>query len=125
MLTILGDSVMPENAPETVSVNAIESLFEINKVYLNLHVPFLALFHGVPQCKNMVPARYAFPKASLFLTDRLSEILSRIILLKNLLVIDSRVIPLQLLHILMSPFFGKTISPVFQSLGISSSSHIP
>ena len=55
-----------------------------------------------------------------------AEILSRITLLKTLLVTDSRVIPLQLLHILRSPFFGNlTISPVFQSLGISSFSHIP
>ena len=54
------------------------------------------------------------------------EILSRITLLKTVLVTDSRVIPLQLMHIPRSPFFGNlTISPVFQSLGISSSSHIP
>ena len=55
-----------------------------------------------------------------------SEILSRITLLKTLLVIDNRVIPLQFLQRLRSPFFGSlTISPIFQSRGVSSVSHIP
>ena len=55
-----------------------------------------------------------------------AEILSRIALLKTVLVTDSRVIPHQLLHMQGSPFFGNfTISPVFQSFGISSTSHIP
>ena len=49
----------------------------------------------------------------------------RITLLNTLLVMDSSVIPLQLLQRLRFPFFGSlTISPVFQSTGISSSSHI-
>ena len=53
------------------------------------------------------------------------EILSRITLLKPLLVTDDGVIPLQLLHIFGSPFFANlTISLVFQSLNVSSSSHL-
>ena len=58
--------------------------------------------------------------------SRASEILSRITLLKTLLVIDNRVIPLQFLQRLRSPFFGSlTISPIFQLPGVSSVSHIP
>ena len=58
--------------------------------------------------------------------SRASEILSRITLLKTLLVIDNRVTPLQFLQRLRSPFFGSlTISPIFQSPGVSSVSHIP
>ena len=67
------------------------------------------------------------PACSLRISGSMAaEMLSRITLPKTLLVTDSRVIPLQLLHILKSPFFDNlTISPVFQSLGIASFSHVP
>ena len=53
------------------------------------------------------------------------DILFRITLLNTLLVMDSSVIPLQCVQRLRFPFFGSlTISPVFQSMGISSSSYI-
>ena len=56
---------------------------------------------------------------------RAVDILSRITLQNTLLVMDNSVIPLQFLQRLRFPFFGSlTISPVFQSTGISSSSHI-
>ena len=56
------------------------------------------------------------------IVSRAVDILFRITLLKTLLVMDSSVIPLQFLHRLRFPFFGSlTISPVFQSTGISSS----
>ena len=49
-----------------------------------------------------------------------------ITLLKTLLVIDNIVILLQFLQRLRSPFFGSlTISPIFQSPGVSSVSHSP
>ena len=52
-------------------------------------------------------------------------ILFRITLLNTLLVMDSSMIPLQFLQRPRCPFFGSLkISPVFQSTGISSSSHI-
>ena len=58
--------------------------------------------------------------------SRAVDILFRITLLNTLLVTDNSVIPLQFLQRLRFPFFGSlTISPVFQSTGISSSSHIP
>ena len=57
--------------------------------------------------------------------SRAVDILFRITLLNTLLVMDSSVIPLQLLQRLRFPFFGSlTISPVFQSTGISYSSNI-
>ena len=57
--------------------------------------------------------------------SRAVDILFRITLLTTLLVMDSSVIPLQVLHRLRFPFFGSlTISPVFQSTGISSTYHI-
>ena len=57
--------------------------------------------------------------------SRAVEILFRITLLNTLLVMDNSVIPLQFLQRLRFPFFGSlTISQVFQSTGISSSSHI-
>ena len=57
--------------------------------------------------------------------SRAVDILFRITLLKTLLVMDSSVIPLQFLQRLWFPFFGSLkISPVFQSKGISLSSHI-
>ena len=57
--------------------------------------------------------------------SRAVEILFRITLLNTLLVMDNSVIPLQFLQRLRFPFFGSlTISPVFQSMGISSSSYI-
>ena len=57
--------------------------------------------------------------------SRAVDILFRITLLNTLLVTDNSVIPLQFLQRLRFPFFGSlTISPVFQSTGISSSSHI-
>ena len=57
--------------------------------------------------------------------SRAVDILFRITLLNTLLVMDSSVNPLQVLQILWFPFFGSLkISPVFQSKGISSSSHI-
>ena len=57
--------------------------------------------------------------------SRAVEILFRITLLNTLLVMDNSVIPLQFLQRLRFTFFGSlTISPVFQSTGISSSSHI-
>ena len=121
---------MPENTPERTPVNAIESLFEINDVCVGWHVPFLAMFHDLPQCKHVVPTRSSFPKACLFFAHQWSSGGQHYVknnpTKKTLLVTDSGVIPLQLLHILRSPFFGKfTISPVFQSLGISSTSDIP
>ena len=55
--------------------------------------------------------------------SRAVDILFRITLLNTLLVMDNSVIPLQFLQRLRFPFFGSlTISPVFQSTGISSSS---
>ena len=57
--------------------------------------------------------------------SRAVEILFRITLLNTLLVMANSVIPLQFLQRLRFPFFGSfTISPIFQSTGISSSSHI-
>ncbi len=57
--------------------------------------------------------------------SRAVDILFRITLLNTLLVMDSSVIPLQFLQRLRFPFFGSlTISPVFQSTGISSTYHI-
>ena len=57
--------------------------------------------------------------------SRAVDILFRITLLKILLMMDSSVIPLQFLQRLRFPLFGSlTISPDFQSTGISSSSHI-
>ena len=57
--------------------------------------------------------------------SRAVDILFMITLLNTLLVIENSVIPLQFLQRLGFPFFDSlTISPVFQSTGISSSSHI-
>ena len=57
--------------------------------------------------------------------SRAVYILFRITLLNTLVVMDSNVIPLQFLQRLRFPFFGSlTISPVFESTGISFSSHI-
>ena len=57
---------MPDNTPDRVYVNAIESLFKINEFFIYWYVPFLALFHGLPQCKYMAPTRSSFLKACLF-----------------------------------------------------------
>ena len=54
-----------------------------------------------------------------------ADILFRIMRLKILHVIDNKVMPRQLLQFPKSPFFGSLIIvPVFQSSGVSSSSHI-
>ena len=128
-LTTLGDSIMPENTPERVYVNDIQSFFEINEVCINWSVPFLVLFLICRNVKIWFPQDIPFrkPACSLRISgSKAAEILSRITLLKPLLVTDSRVIPLRLLHILRSPFFGNLIiSPVFQSVIICSFSHIP
>ena len=56
--------------------------------------------------------------------SRAGDVLFSITLLNTLLVMDNSVIPLQCLQRLMFPCFDSlTISPVFQSTGISSSSH--
>ena len=53
------------------------------------------------------------------------DILFRIMQLKILHVIDNKVMPRQLLQFPKLPFFGSLIIvPVFQSSGVSSSSHI-
>ena len=76
----------------------------------------------------MFPARYSFPGSDRTLHNIGSKavgILFWITLLNTLLVMDSSVIPLQCLPRLRFPYFGSlTISPVFQSTGISSSSHV-
>lgn len=54
-----------------------------------------------------------------------STVLFSGILVSALLVVDNRLILLQLLHADKSPFFGVlTVSPVFKSTGIYSASHI-
>ena len=54
-----------------------------------------------------------------------ADILFTIMQLKILHVIDNKVMPRQLLQFPKSPFFGSLIIvPVFQSSGVSSSSHI-
>ena len=58
--------------------------------------------------------------------SRASEILSRITLLKTLLVIDNRMTPSSFLQRLMYHFFANlTINPSFQSPSVFSTSHIP
>ena len=39
---------MPEYTPERFSVNAVESLFKIDKVCVEWRVPFLALLQDLP-----------------------------------------------------------------------------
>ena len=79
--------------------------------------------------KMWSPQDFSFLKPACSLHNsgsKASEILSRITLLKTLLVIDNRVILLQFLERLRSPFFGSlTISSIFQSPSVSSVSHIP
>ena len=76
----------------------------------------------------MLSARSSFPESGRSLRSigsRAVDILFKITLLNTLLVMDSSVIPLQFLQRLRFPLFGSlAISQVFQSTGISSSSHI-
>ena len=104
-------------------MNVVESLFE-NNVFHSWHCSMICCIVKIWPPQDL-PFRK--PACSFAVSGSMAaEILSRITLLKTLLVTDIRVIPLQLLHILTSPFFcNLTISPIFQSLGISSSSHIP
>ena len=44
--------------------------FEINKVCIDWRDPFLALFRDQPQCKNMVPRGFFFPKPWLFFANK-------------------------------------------------------
>ena len=81
----------------------IESLFKVYEVYIAPCFPFL----------NM-----ACPLRSI--GSRIVNSLFRITLLKNLLVMDSTLIPLQLFAEVRFSLFGSiTIRPVFQSTGCS------
>ena len=83
---------MPEYTPERFSVNVVESLFKIDKVCVEWRVPFMALLQDLLKVKMWSPQDFPFLKPACSLRNsgsRASEILSRITLLKTLLVIDN------------------------------------
>jgi len=101
-------SIWPENAPQTFSMNAIESLLKLHVVDIQLPLPFGALFNDVAQSEDLVCTSSSLPKTCLLLSelqihcfrDPPDDELS-----KDLGWIDRRVIPLQVLQSLRAPFF--------------------
>ena len=63
MYNLLWDPVCPEDAPKTISVDAIKGFFEIYKVDVQLSQPFCALLNDVSQAEYLVYAPLPFRKS--------------------------------------------------------------
>ena len=64
MYNLLWDPVCPEDAPKTISVDAIKGFFEIYKVDVQLSQPFCALLNDVSQAEYLVYAPPPFRKSA-------------------------------------------------------------
>ena len=62
---VLWDSVMPQDFPKTVSMNAINCFLKIHKVDIKFSLPFCTLFDAVSESEDMIDTTLSFPKSSL------------------------------------------------------------
>ena len=62
----LWDSVMPQDFPKTVSMNAIKCLFKTHKVDIKFSLPFCTLFDDISEGEDLIDTTLSFPKSSLF-----------------------------------------------------------
>ena len=77
-------STCPEFAPQTLSVDSVESLFKIHVVDGQLPLPFSALFNDVTQSEVLVRAPSSFSKTCLLLSNSNWSTASQIRLMMNL-----------------------------------------
>ena len=66
---LLWNSICPEYAPVTFSVDAVESLLKIQVVDVQLPLPFSALFETFAQGEDLVHASLSFSKTCLLLSE--------------------------------------------------------
>ena len=59
------DSVMPQDFPKAVFMNAIKFFFKIHNVEIKFSLPFCTLFDDVSESENLIDATHSFPKSSL------------------------------------------------------------
>ena len=64
--TFLWNSVISQNLPKTVSMNAFKWLFKIYKVDVKFSLPFCTLFNDVLESQDLMDTTLSFPKSSLF-----------------------------------------------------------
>ena len=123
-----GNPIISQNAPWTISVDAVEDFLKVTKTAVQLPLPFSALFIDVAQCEDLICAHRFFlkPACSFLVTvSTASEICLAMILARILLGTESIVMPSMLLQSLSAPFFGiLMMTPFVQSAGTSSPSHI-
>ena len=65
----LWDSVMPQDFPKTVSMNAIKCFFKIHKVDRKFSLPFCTLFDDVSESEDLIDTTLSFPKSSLLFSE--------------------------------------------------------
>ena len=65
----LWDSVMPQDFPKTVFMNAIKCFFKIHKVYIKFSLPFCTLFDDVLENEDLIDTTLSFPKSSLLFSQ--------------------------------------------------------
>ena len=63
--SFLWESVMPEDFPKTVSMNAIKRLFKIHKVNIKSSLSFCTLFDDVSESEDLIDTTLSFTKARL------------------------------------------------------------
>ena len=128
----LWDSVMPQDFPKTVFMNAIKCFLKIHKVDIKFSLSFCTLFDDVPESEDLIDTTLSFPKFNFSSLNLLSTTLLDAIIDNNLLPIilarilvgmESTMIPRQLLQSFNAPFFRILVMVVsFQSSGILLSS---
>ena len=61
----LWDSVMPQDFPKTVSMNAIKCPFKTHKVDIKFSLPFCTLFDDVSGSEELIDTTFSSPKSTL------------------------------------------------------------
>lgn len=59
-------SIVAKYSPQRLPMDTVERFFQVHKLEVQRHVPFLALLQDVPQCEEVVQTGSVSPKSCLF-----------------------------------------------------------
>ena len=103
---LVRNTIVASYSPQGWLMYTIKSFGKVNEVDIDGCIPFVALFNYLPKWKYLVGTGWTFSEASLFfMWHSIGQFCHPVILLRTFDVVESNMIPLQLLlQLVRSPF---------------------